>query len=334
FRSLAGDCVGCVIAGRELVQALRTVLPPYPLAQSAVRAALDALSPAGLAQSNGRRATIIAERSYLSAKLVEAENVVRVYPSQANFLFVETTDAAAFMARLRRFDIQVRSMDSQKKGAVRIAIGSPAENDLLLQALGLPSRQSKSLRRFGLQRTTKETAIDVTVDLDTSAPVDIDTGLGFFDHMLDQLATHGGVSLTLRAVGDLQVDAHHTIEDCALALGETIKGALGDKKGVARFGFTAPLDESVAEVVLDLSGRPFVEINAAWPATPCDGMGPDLVEHFFRSFATSLGATMHIAVKGENTHHMIEACFKAVGRALRQAFVREGDALPSTKGVL
>jgi imidazoleglycerol phosphate dehydratase HisB len=239
------------------------------------------------------------------------------------------------MDRLKSFGIQVRSMESQKTGAVRISVGSPEENDLLLSALGMKTdRIARSLRSSSVQRKTKETSLDVFVDLDRRSPSQITTGIPFFDHMLDQIATHGGFVLSLEAKGDLHIDTHHTIEDCALALGEAISQALGDKKGLARFGFTAPWDESVAEVVLDLSGRPFAKFDLTGPAAPCDGMGVDLAEHFFRSFASALGATLHITAKGENNHHVIEASFKALGRALRQALVREGDALPSTKGVL
>jgi len=333
--ALAGERVGCVMAPAPLIAALRSIAPPYPLAQSSVRTAMDALSPSGLAQSQARRQTIIAERTRLIDHLPQSKEVVRVYPSQANFIFLETTGSDAFLERLRRFGIAARNMKAQRQNCVRLSVGSPNENDMVLKALDIEtSSRSQSTRLSSLRRRTKETSIDVTVDLDNPSIVSISTGLGFFDHMLDQLATHGGFGLVLQAKGDLNVDTHHTIEDCALALGETLRKALGDKKGIARFGFTAPLDEAVASVVIDLSGRPFIDFRASWPQPCGDGMSPDLVEHFFRSFATNLGATLHITLRGENCHHMIEATFKAVGRALRQAFTREGTALPSTKGVL
>ena len=172
------------------------------------------------------------------------------------------------------------------------------------------------------------------MNLDNPSFVNVDTGIGFFDHMLAQLATHGGFGMELHCKGDLVIDQHHSIEDCALALGEALKGALGDKKGIARFGFNAPLDEALAQVTIDLSGRPYAEFNGVLPAPTIGGMSSEMVPHFFHSLANSMAAAIHITVKGENAHHMTEASFKATGRALRQAFRREGDALPSTKGVL
>jgi imidazoleglycerol-phosphate dehydratase/histidinol-phosphatase len=188
-------------------------------------------------------------------------------------------------------------------------------------------------RLAAINRETKETKIGVAVNLD-GGKADIETGLGFFDHMLDQIARHAGIGLTLRCQGDLQVDAHHTIEDCALALGEVLNKALGNKRGLARYGFTVPMDESLANVTLDLSGRPFLKFEGAIPPQGAGEMTADMVEHFFRSLSTTLQATLHISVTGENAHHMIEACFKAFARALKQAIRIEGDALPSTKGTL
>lgn len=333
--ALAGERVGCVIAPKKLIVTLRAIVPPYPLAQSAIRAALDVLSPCGLAQSEQYRTTIKLERERMRTLLSSAEGVRDIYPSQGNFLLLLTNDATAFLRRLARFDIRARNMDAQIKGAVRLTISSPEGNNLVLKALGVEvAEEPRNNRIATIQRQTKETALDVLVNLDATSPVSISTGIGFFDHMLEQIAAHGGFALCLQAKGDLDVDRHHTIEDCALALGEAIKSALGDKKGIARFGFTAPLDEALAQVTLDLSGRPLFTSRAQWPDTYSDGMAPDLVEHFFRSFATTLGATIQLDVKGQNNHHMIEACFKALGRALRQACARDGNALPSTKGVL
>ena len=191
-------------------------------------------------------------------------------------------------------------------------------------------------RLFSKRRATKETTIDVTVNLDAPNFLKIDTGIGFFDHMLSQLASHGGFGLELHCKGDLAIDQHHSIEDCALALGETLKAALGDKRGIARFGFSAPLDEAVANVVIDLSGRPYFVFTGELPAGKVGDMNGDMVPHFFRSLATAMGAAIHVTIEGENAHHMVEASFKAAGRALRQAFARDGNpaAVPSTKGVL
>jgi imidazoleglycerol-phosphate dehydratase/histidinol-phosphatase len=189
-------------------------------------------------------------------------------------------------------------------------------------------------RRARVERATKETRITVSVDLDAAEPVRARTGIGFFDHMLEQLAKHGGFALDLACEGDLHVDEHHTIEDCALALGEALRRALGGKAGIARYGFLLPMDESRAQVAIDLSGRPFAVFEGRFGRDQVGGLPTELVPHFFRSLAESLGAAIHVSVVGENTHHMIEACFKGVGRALRTAFRREGFDLPTTKGVL
>jgi imidazoleglycerol-phosphate dehydratase/histidinol-phosphatase len=189
-------------------------------------------------------------------------------------------------------------------------------------------------RRATIQRRTKETNIEVTVDLDATAPIQIATGIGFFDHMLEQLAKHGGFALQLTCRGDLEIDEHHTVEDCALALGEALRRALGSKVGIARYGFLLPMDEAQAQVAIDLSGRAFAQFSGRFARESVGGLPTELVPHFFRSLAESLGAAIHVSVTGENAHHMIEGCFKAVGRALRQAFRRESEELPSTKGVL
>jgi imidazoleglycerol-phosphate dehydratase/histidinol-phosphatase len=189
-------------------------------------------------------------------------------------------------------------------------------------------------RRARINRKTKETDIDVSVNLDATAPVSIDTGIGFFDHMLEQLAKHGGFSLELSCKGDLQIDEHHTVEDCALAVGEALRNALGAKLGIARYGFVLPMDEAQVRVAIDLSGRAFGVFEGKFAREAVGGLPTELVSHVFRSLAESLKAAVHVTITGENTHHMIEACFKGVGRALRQAFRREGEDLPSTKGML
>lgn len=189
-------------------------------------------------------------------------------------------------------------------------------------------------RRATVERRTRETAIRVSIDLDAQEPVRAATGIGFLDHMLEQLAKHGGFALDLACTGDLQVDEHHTVEDCALALGEALRKALGDKRGIARYGFLLPMDEARAQVALDLSGRAYAVFDGHFGRELVGALPTELVPHFFRSLADALGAALHVSVKGENTHHMIEACFKAVGRALRQAIRREGSDLPSTKGLL
>ncbi len=191
-----------------------------------------------------------------------------------------------------------------------------------------------SARTAAIERDTNETRIRAEVNLDTSGDTTISTGIGFYDHMLEQISKHGGFSLRLVCDGDLEVDEHHTVEDTAICLGAALREALGNKYGVARYGFLLPMDESQAKVALDLSGRAAFQFSGDFPRDSVGELSTEMVEHFFRSLAESLGAALHIEVTGENTHHMVEACFKSVGRALRQAIQRAGTDLPSTKGTL
>ncbi len=195
-------------------------------------------------------------------------------------------------------------------------------------------------RRATKTRTTKETSIEVAVDLDGTGVVEVATGLPFVDHMLAQLGRHGGFDLTVAATGDLHVDAHHTVEDVGIVLGEACAAALGDKTGIRRFASIAlPLDEALVEVALDVSGRPYLayEVPLAPDTAPLGSppFDPQLAEEFWRAFVTAAAVTLHVrVVTGKNTHHILEASFKAVARCLRDAVRREGDAVPSTKGTL
>ncbi len=194
-------------------------------------------------------------------------------------------------------------------------------------------------RTSSKRRQTGETSIEISLDLDGTGLVSVETGLPFFDHMLDQIGRHGGFDLSVKAVGDLAVDSHHTVEDTSILLGECFQEAVGDKAGVRRFASGLyPLDEALMEVALDLSGRPFfvwdVEMPESLPlGTP--PFDPQLAEHVFQSFATAAGITLHIRMKsGRNTHHIIEASFKGLARCLRDAVSIQGGGVPSTKGSL
>jgi imidazoleglycerol-phosphate dehydratase/histidinol-phosphatase len=194
-----------------------------------------------------------------------------------------------------------------------------------------------SLRTAHVERTTNETSISVDVHLDGTGSFVVHTGLGFFDHMLAQLSKHSLIDITLSVKGDLHVDEHHTIEDTGLALGEAIRQALGDKRGIERYGFLLPMDESLAQVAIDLGGRPFSQFQGAFERERVGEFPTELVEDFFRAFAGGLRANLHIIVQGRNDHHKIEAIFKSVARTLKQAVAidpRASGSLPSTKGTL
>ena len=194
-------------------------------------------------------------------------------------------------------------------------------------------------RTAAVERTTKETSITVELNIDGTGSAEVSTGIPFYDHMIDQVARHGGFDLKLVAKGDLHIDTHHTVEDVALALGEAFRKAVGDRAGVRRFSSGRyPLDEAVVDIVLDLSGRPFVHWEV--PIPECLPLGnppfdPNLAEHAISSFATAANITLHVTlVRGSNVHHIVEAAVKGLGRSLRDAVCIEGGGVPSTKGVL
>jgi imidazoleglycerol-phosphate dehydratase len=196
-----------------------------------------------------------------------------------------------------------------------------------------------SKRSATRSRRTNETSIEIELAVDGSGAVEVTTGLPFFDHMVTQIGRHSGFDLTVRADGDLEIDAHHTVEDTGILLGEALREALGDKAGVRRFASNAvPLDEALVEVALDLSGRPFLHYAVEPPGVKILGdppFDPQLMEEFWRALVTAAGITLHIAlVRGKNTHHIIEASCKAVARSLRDAVTVEGGGVPSTKGTL
>jgi len=199
---------------------------------------------------------------------------------------------------------------------------------------GIAHELADAPRRATVQRNTKETRIRVEVDLDRTAEPQTHTGLPFFDHMLEQIGKHGGFALSVQAEGDLHIDEHHTIEDTGLALGQALREALGDKRGIGRYGFTLPMDETLASAALDFSGRPYFVFEGEFKRERVGDMPTELVPHFFRSLCDAAGLNLHLSVRGDNDHHKVEACFKALARALRQALPRQGTALPSTKGAL
>ncbi len=202
-----------------------------------------------------------------------------------------------------------------------------------------PSRPAAKLRKASVKRTTKETDIEVAIDLDGSGRSQISTGIGFLDHMLDLLARHSRIDILVNAKGDLHIDHHHTTEDVGIALGQAVKKALGDMKGITRYADVhVPMDEALTRVAIDVSGRPFLVFKATFVRDKVGAFDTELVQEWFQAFATNAGVTLHVeTLYGTNDHHIAESCFKALARALRAAFAidpRAAGEIPSTKGSL
>ncbi len=332
--ALAGVRFGVTLADMRVIDLMLKVLPPYPIARPVEKAVLAALSPSALAVVEERLAIWASERVRMAEALVASPYVEKIYSSHANFLLLEAVNEAGLLQNLRRYNVKIRDFRSLLGGHFRLSIGAPEENDTALRAFGVRSGAVTAARTAEVFRSTKETDIAVRVNLDKQGEIKISTGLGFYDHMLEALAKHAGFSLTLSCKGDLQVDAHHTVEDCALALGEAMSKALGDKAGAGRFGFLIPMDETQARVAIDLSGRPALRFQGEFPAERVGDFPSAMCAHFFESLSQTLDAAIQISVEGDNTHHMIEACFKGVGRALSPALRVSGTEIASTKGVL
>ncbi|SOE20617.1 imidazoleglycerol-phosphate dehydratase [Spirosomataceae bacterium TFI 002] len=225
-------------------------------------------------------------------------------------------------------DEVIDSASDDQKGAIALAT---TDWDKIYEFLKLPARTAL------IQRDTKETKIRVELNLDGTGKSQMDTGLGFFDHMLDQLAKHSGADINIKVEGDLHIDEHHTIEDTALALGEAFLAALGDKRGTNRYGFLLPMDEALAQVAIDFSGRPWLVWDADFKREMVGEMPTEMFMHFFKSFSDASKCNLNIKCEGDNEHHKIESIFKAWAKAIKMAISRDInalDSLPSTKGVL
>lgn len=324
--ALPGARCGAAVASPDLVRRLERVLEPNALPGPTIAAAETALSPSRALTVAGRIALVKAEQARLAEVLAASPDVTRVIAGDGPFLFV--TPARDLSAEIARFAAPAVAVE----GGLRVAVGAPELNARTLAAFGVAPAAVG--RRGEAVRDTRETRIAAAVDLDRAGDVAVRTGVGFFDHMLEQVAAHGGFSLRLACEGDLEIDAHHTVEDCAIAFGQALRQALGDRAGIGRFGFVAPMDEAEAAVSLDLSGRPYSVFDGTFRAERIGDYPTALTAHVFRSLADSLGAAIHVRVTGEDDHHKTEICFKALGRALRQAVRIEGGGVPSTKGVI
>ena len=313
---LAGARVGYAVASPELIAVISS--RQAPLSVSSLSAALAMAALASPPDVTGQ----IAERQRLTSELVELGLVpVRSY---TNFLYVPMDNAADLVEQLLPYGIVMRAYD----GGLRISVRDELDDNLLLDALRavllgieLPAPPTRH------RRATAETLLTVRLRVPGEGRVYVNTGQGFYDHMLQQLAFHGGMDLRLEGVGDLETGDHHTVEDMMRTFGEALDLALGDRKGLTRYGEArVPMDEAIAHAVVDLSGRATANISI----TPDPGMAA----HAFESLAQTARITLHVTASGENDHHVAEAAFKAVGRALAQALTRDGSLIRSTKGSL
>lgn len=325
---LAGARVGAAVARPEVLARLASVREPYALPEPLVRLAMQALDPSRMIETGERIASVRRERERIARELGRQ---MTVEPGVGPIVMARPENAAAMLAALRTYGVDADLSGDRLRLPISIR---PEVNDRLLAAFGLTPAKRRPARVGQAVRDTKETRIVCAVDLDAAGPIRIETGVGFFDHMLEQIAAHGGFSLRLQCEGDLHTDPHHTIEDSAIALGQALKQALGERRGIARYGFVLAMDEAEAHVALDLSGRPYPVFEGRFETPYIGEYRTDLTAHVFRSLAETMGAAVHIKVTGQDDHHKTEAAYKGFGRALRQAIRIEGDAVPSTKGVL
>jgi imidazoleglycerol-phosphate dehydratase/histidinol-phosphatase len=326
---LLGAPCAALIGASATIERLAELVEPNPLATPVLRAAQAALDPTRTAVHLRQIEDVKAERRRLTQALGDAKNVDSVRETAAPYVLVMPRVLDAAETATRTYDVA----GLWDQGVFRLDVLDPEANDRAIVAFG-GAAPRRAIRAGDIVRETAETKIVVRVNLDAAAPVNIDTGIPFYDHMLQQVAIHGGFSLSLACKGDTEVDLHHTIEDCALALGQALSQALGERRGIGRYGFVLPMDEAEAKISIDLGGRPYLVFEGQFDAPLLGGYPTEMTEHVFRSLSQTMGAAIHIEVKGDNDHHKTEACFKGFARAMRQALRVEGEAIPSSKGVL
>ena len=342
---MAGLRIGLAVADPAVISLMSKVKYPYNINVAAQKMALMKLDEAA---KDKAVAEIVGQRFRLEKELAKCSEVKGIYSSDANFLLVRFDNPDEVYQRLLAGGVIVRNRSKVPgcEGCLRITVGTPAENDRLLRLLDSSATEPVEVTASGMEilgerhvrivRDTKETKITLELDLDSMGSSHISTGLPFFDHMLEQIPNHGGVSLSIEAQGDLQVDEHHTIEDVGIVLGEAINAALGSKLGISRYGFVLPMDDCDAAVLMDFGGRIDFKWNAEFKREKVGDVPTEMFSHFFQSVCCGAKCNLHIWAEGENEHHKAEAIFKAFARALRMAVARTPFPyeLPSSKGVL
>ena len=340
---LAGLRIGLAIAAPEVAGLFAKVKYPYNINVLAQQAALERLS-SGIKDSHVKE--ILSERTRVLEALRKSPVVRKVFPTDANFMLARVDDPDGLYNILIDNGIIVRNRSRVKgcEGCLRITVGTPAENDRLISILAdpdkapaVPSVFIPGERHVVLTRETAETKVTVDLNLDRPGSSDkADTGLKFFDHMLEQIPHHGGISLNIKAEGDLEVDEHHTMEDVGIVLGEALFRALGTKAGIERYGFVLPMDECEAMVLIDLGGRIDFRWDVEFTREYVGDVPTEMFRHFFQSVCNNARCNLHIKATGDNNHHKAEAVFKAFARALRMAVSRSRFPyeLPSSKGLI
>lgn len=339
---MAGIRIGLALADRYVVEVMSRVKYPYNISILDQSRAMELLSEP--LPAIDRVQEMIRERDRLYSALQSIPDAETVYPSDANFLLVKFKDKDKVFARLIEAGIIVRDRSSAYNcdGCLRITVGTPEENSRLLSVLGaetveiLPDNNMCG-RSASYLRQTGETAVCVRVSLDSFRKPRVATGLNFFDHMLEQIGYHARIAMDAICFGDLETDDHHTVEDVAIALGDCLLAALGDKAGIGRYGFSLPMDEAEATVLIDLGGRIDFRWDAALRNEKVGDVAAQMFPHFFKSLSEHLKCNLHVKASGENDHHVIEGIFKAFARALRQAIDINDSGIagiPSSKGWL
>ena len=344
---LASLRLGIAFASKDIVQILDKVKPPYNINGATQQLVLQSVSNASRVKIMAEE--IIDERKVLTDLLQKLTIVETIYPSDANFLLVKMQDAKKVQDHLLSQGIVVRDRSNTRlcENCLRITVGTKEENEFLLNVLKRYSGEEviyqpaddvkePPVRNARHERNTSETKILIDLNIDGNGTASLNTGLGFFDHMLEQIARHGRIDLTVEAKGDLYIDEHHTIEDVGIALGEAFAKVLSDKRGMERYGFALPMDDAEAKVLIDFGGRSWLVWNAEFKREKIGDMPTEMFFHFFKSFSDAAKCNLNIECKGDNEHHKIEAIFKAFAKAIRMAVKKDpfSNYLPTTKGMI